>query len=564
MSPGTNFAVEELRPELEEGRSPLEHFPLSQGCFHPTGAKRQEYADVVRERVAALLADEKLYTKRRVQLLAPLDPREWKQVQMSKELRFFKRIRGGRTLRQLASEEPVADVRQAVENGYSTMICDGQVRGSMENMMYGLTASSQEDLMTGFWYKNHPKDCVWLGTAEGPTPEDPFRSADFIWALPKIAYSVDICYLKATGVETDRDGNRYGYLVLHSVDLPQCRPFEARRVVRAKMYFTCLFREITTGYLNVTVRGIFDLGKRGKIAKQLVTTATKSFMFGLLNGVGIGLAKKLTLMARRNHDAFRCPKLSECSICSKTKKKLLFGLDRHLLQCGVCGATVCSNCVANAKQVLFLGLDAPISKRPCCSTCMQDARVTCGVLPGEPEFQVIADFYIRQRSRPVFSSSMSPASGFRSLLPEMYPPDTMTRNRGSGRCRSVVKTILSADMPTNSTADESLDTNPFSRELDEANFCFSDDESISFVVAQPDPSPNTSSDSDKSTLTVRRTPHRYHDGNFIPSTTNNQDMPPPSQLEYFQQTLFLLNVTAEETLARAKATARELRGADLD
>ncbi|OWZ18019.1 hypothetical protein PHMEG_0007952 [Phytophthora megakarya] len=391
MSPGLAMNSDELQPEMAEGRSPLQGFPISPGCFHPTGAKRQEFADIVRERVDTLLIDEQHHTDRRDQLLPPLDPHEWKQVQMSKELRFFKRIRGGRTLQQLASEETVPGVRQAVENGYSTMVCDGQVRGCMEDMMYGMTASSQEDLMTGFWYKNAPRDCVWLGTAEGPTPADPFHSADFIWALPKItALSVDTCYLKATGVEKD------------------CH-------------------EIASGYLNVTVRGIFDLGKsRGKMAKKLVTAATKSFMIGLLNGVGIGLAKKLTLMARRNHGALRSLKHSE------------------------------------------------------------------------------------------------------------------------------LKTNMSADLPTNSTADESLDTDPFSRELDEADFCFSDEESNSSVVAQPDPSPNMSSDSDESTLTVWKSHHRYYDDDFIPAT----DPPPRSEFEMMHQTLFQLNIVAEKTLARTHATAR--------
>ncbi|ETN06601.1 hypothetical protein PPTG_12678 [Phytophthora nicotianae INRA-310] len=563
MSPGPSNSVriEEIRPEMAEGTSPVLHFPISPGCFHPTGAKRQEFADIVRERVDSLLIDEQHYSERRNRRLPPFDTREWKQVQTSKELRFFKRVRGGRTLDQLSSEETHPDIRQAVENGYSTMLCDGQVRGSMEDMMYGMTASSQEDLMTGFSYKNAPKDCVWLGTAEGPTSDDPFRSADFIWAFPKLpAYSVDICYLKATGVEKDRDGKRYGYLVLHSVDLPQCRPFEARGVTRAKMYFACLFREVTPGYLNVTVRGIFNLGKRpGKIAKKLVAAATKSFMIGFLNGEGIGLAKKLTIMARRNRDPLRIHKQSECSICFKTKRKLLFGLNTHLFQCGVCGVTACSNCIANTKQILFLGLDAPRSKRPCCLTCMQDARVTWGVLPGEPEFQFISDFYLRRRTRSVLSPSSPVSGGFRSPLPEIYPLDTMTRNRSSRR-RSAFKSSLSADLRTISTADESLDTDPFSRELDEADFCFSDEESNSSIVAQPDPSPVMSSDSDKSTLTLWTGAHRLHTDDFIPASRKS---PPRSEFEVMQ-TLFQLNVKAENTYIQTQVTARGLRGAELD
>ncbi|GMF18809.1 unnamed protein product [Phytophthora lilii] len=82
-----------------EDRSPMLKFPLSPGCFHPTTSQRQEYADIVRERVDALLAKE--------QQLSFLHPTEWKQVQMKKnrELLFYKRVRRGRALQELASEE---------------------------------------------------------------------------------------------------------------------------------------------------------------------------------------------------------------------------------------------------------------------------------------------------------------------------------------------------------------------------------------------------------------------------------------------------------------------------
>ncbi|KAF1791772.1 hypothetical protein GQ600_11565 [Phytophthora cactorum] len=304
------------------------------------------------------------------------------------------------------------------------MLCDGQC-GDRWKHDVRVTASSQEDLMTGFSYKNAPKDCV----------------------------------------EKDRDGKRYGYLVLHSVDLPQCRPFEARGVTRAKMYFTCLFREITPGYLN------------------LVAAATKSFMIGLLNGVGIGLAKKLTLMARRNKDSLRNSKQSECSICFKTKKKLLFGLNTHLSQCGVCGATTCSNCIATTKQILFLGLDAPARN---------------------------------------------------DLLLELY----------AGRSSYV----WNSSRRTGISIDESLDTDPFSREVDEADFCFSDEESNSSIVAEPDPSPVMSSDSDKSTLTLWTGTHRLHTDDFIPAT---RKVPTRSEFEVLQ-TLFQLNVKAENTYIQTK------------
>ncbi|CAI5701070.1 unnamed protein product [Peronospora effusa] len=551
-----SLTIEDLRPEKMDGTSPILKFPVSPGCFHPTRVKRQEYLDIVRERVKVLLADDQQSTKRQERLLPPLDPTKWKEMQKSKEIRFFKRVPGGQTLLQMTSEEPFSNVRQAIENGYSSVICNGQVQGSMEDMMYGLTATSQEDLMTGLWYKHPPRDCVWLGSVEKSTPEDPFRSADFIWAFPRLLpYHVDICYLKATGIGKDQDGKSYGYLVLHSIEIPHCRPFEARKISRAKLYFTCLFRETKPGYLNVTIRGIFDLGKRrGNIAKKLVTAATKSFMVGLLDGVEIGLAKKLTFMARRNQDALRSTKQSECSICFKTKKKMLLGLDTHLSQCRVCGVTVCSNCIANSNQILFLGLDAPCSKHSCCLTCMRDARTLCGVRPELPEFQVIAEYYLRRQSR---SASTLSSPQFSSA--QTYPLDTVTRYRRSGRHQSATKSIGSANMQTNSTAADSLDIDLFSEELDGAYFCSSDEESTKSIVVQPGPSPNMSDDPERSTLTVWKTRRQVDDGDFVPAGVRKR-----SEIEMFHRTLVQLNIAAENTYIQTQTTTRRLLEDDLD
>ncbi|KAF4323945.1 hypothetical protein BBO99_00002362 [Phytophthora kernoviae] len=158
-------------------------------------------------------------------------------------------------------EEDFLEARQAVESGHPSVIAAGRVDGSIENMMYGLSATSMADLITGFsYYTPPPKECALLGHLEHATPEDPFHSADFIWALPKLPSFVDqldVCFLKATGMGVDEYGKRYGYLVLHSVELPQCPEFN--KITRAKMYFACLFRETDDGYLDVMARGIFNL-----------------------------------------------------------------------------------------------------------------------------------------------------------------------------------------------------------------------------------------------------------------------------------------------------------------
>ncbi|RLN55786.1 hypothetical protein BBJ29_005934 [Phytophthora kernoviae] len=213
-------------------------------------------------------------------------------------------------------EEDFLEARQAVESGHPSVIAAGRVDGSIENMMYGLSATSMADLITGFsYYTPPPKECALLGHLEHATPEDPFHSADFIWALPKLpsfADQLDVCFLKATGMGVDEDGKRYGYLVLHSVELPQCPEFN--KTTRAKMYFACLFRETDDGYLDVMARGIFNL-EANRTVRLMLGSATAYFIAGLFNSVGIGESKKLTLMARRNQARKNFTQKSVCMKC---------------------------------------------------------------------------------------------------------------------------------------------------------------------------------------------------------------------------------------------------------
>ncbi|GMF18810.1 unnamed protein product [Phytophthora lilii] len=72
------------------------------------------------------------------------------------------------------------------------------------------------------------------------------------------------------------------------------------------------------------------------------------------------------------------------------------------------------------------------------------------VHPGDLEFQVIADSYIGARSRSLSSSNPTASR----ILSPSYPIDTSSRSWNQRK--DDLKTNSSANMPTNSTADEAL------------------------------------------------------------------------------------------------------------
>ncbi|KAE8975650.1 hypothetical protein PF005_g26616 [Phytophthora fragariae] len=378
-----------------------------------------------------------------------------------------------------------------------------------------------------------------------------------------MVHQVDVCYLKATGVELDEHNNRFGYLVLHGVHIAQCPPFAAHGISRAKMFFACLFREPSPGVLKVTVSGIFDLSKKVRMLKKLVTAATTSIMTGLVNGVGIGQAKKLTLVARRYQSRqVNSHRASACYICSRRDSFLgrRAHIGMHLLTCAVCGATVCSSCTRGIKQRIFIG-DRPCTSVDCCPNCVQEAQRMTGVRPAEPEFQVVADYYLKRQS---------------AALPQTFST-ALTSPTRNGAMKTNTSTGI-ATVSTTTTTDESMgeylldfEDDPFSVALNLSELRRSSAEEVDSVDAlannhhEPTSSPEAVAGSFPSDIVVWDGNDRISvDDDFIPSTAIDRKqtdrMYANARLaESIEQRLLELNIQAEYTFAQTQENAMIMR-----
>eukprot|EP00644_Phytophthora_capsici_P003965 jgi/Phyca11/505790/fgenesh2_kg.PHYCAscaffold_15_\ len=175
------------------------------------------------------------------------------------------------------------------------------------------------------------------------------------------------------------------------------------------MFFSFLFRETSPGYVDVMGRGVFDLAG-GELLKLVLPHATTSVIDGLLRSVSCGEAKRLTLLAMRNHEERRkiemLSKKSVCSMCIRGNKTLLLSGVR-LKSCDVCGVPICKNCKIKDKR-MFTGIKNPCRAVVCCASCSQQSKEITGVRLGEPEFVVVAEYY--SKNHPTSSSSSSGSS----------------------------------------------------------------------------------------------------------------------------------------------------------
>ncbi|KAL3663740.1 hypothetical protein V7S43_011155 [Phytophthora oleae] len=390
--------------------SPKLRFPLPKDYFghiQVSASEKLEYHDLVQRRIDALLDDEQHYIHRKTNKLPCLPPADWKYVRAYEDLKVYRRRRRGRSLDDVAEQEDFFEAREAVASGQPSIVATGSIAGTVENLLYGLADTNYEEMRTTTSFLDSGTDSAVLRVFELATRDDPLRFFGLKWMYNSSAPIIeprDACFLEAMGVERDANDEKYGYLVLHSVDVPECPPFG--KVVRGKLYFSCLFRDAAPGIIDVVLRGVFDttgdLRKLSMPYASVIPYATAAFVGGLTKAIKCAEAKKLTLLARynavsgKNRDALNVdeenPKHGLCSVCIRRVGTGVLSCLR-LRWCRICGIAVCSKCCVKGKRV-FLGMKKPHSSCVCCPNCAQEAGHMTGMQPAVHEYAVVADYFM--------------------------------------------------------------------------------------------------------------------------------------------------------------------------
>ncbi|GMF44727.1 unnamed protein product [Phytophthora fragariaefolia] len=409
-------------------------FPLPKNYFghvQVTAVQKLEYHRLVQRRLDALLDDERHYLERKANKLPCLPPADWKYVRSYEELKVYRRRRRGRSLEEVAAEEDFPEAVRAVANGQPSIVATGSIAGTVEDLLYGLSDTNYEEMRTTTSFLDPGTDSAILRAFELATPEDPLHFFGIKWLYNSSAPIIearDVCYVEGKGVRRDANGEKFGYLVLHSVDIPECPPFDqSAKVHRGELFFSCIFRDAGPGIVDAVLRGVFntsgELRRLSMSYASLMPYATAAFVGGLIKGVSCAEAKKLTLLARynsisgKNRDALNVdedkPKHGVCSVCIKRVGTGMLSC-KKLRWCRICGIAVCSKCRVKGKRV-FLGTDKPHMSCVCCPNCVQEARHMTGMQPTEPEYAVVADYYMESfgESEPQDENSTCLSSPFR-------------------------------------------------------------------------------------------------------------------------------------------------------
>ncbi|CAI5739657.1 unnamed protein product [Hyaloperonospora brassicae] len=298
----------------------------------------------------------------------------------------------------------------------------GTIDGSLHDQMYGLHHCSPELMrIKSAYMADKIADCKMLCEISAATPERPVDGLYIKWSvsdfapplLRKLLRPRDFVYLDGTGVIKDEvTGEKIGYNVLHSLQVPGIRELEAYQIVRATLSICALFRQIAPGKVGVYMKGFVD--SMGSIYPSIAVPATAEALMSYRKGVYCGQMKKLYWFLKTKKTGSLDRPDGVCSLCQSTTKKALSSA--HI--CQVCMTQVCHSCSFVHKLAFLQSASRRIIRRNMafCARCLRTAALADGLEIASEELR-----RLNPLERFEFSSSGSgtPASPSNSTLPDI-------------------------------------------------------------------------------------------------------------------------------------------------
>ncbi|KAL3659793.1 hypothetical protein V7S43_015096 [Phytophthora oleae] len=245
------------------------------------------------------------------------------------------------------------------------MLCVGSTSGRLDDVVLEIA--------------NPPASCVsdlakatLLSTLKLPTSAKPYRSVEVKWmklnVQSKAVKNHDYVYVEATGSRRLPNGEKLGYHLLHSVDIPGVNRLPGR--VRANLSVCSFFRQESKTSVSIYVLGMMDpMDDRVRRVVLPYFVNTLLSMFKRAPSVKVAeLNDKCDLELKSPKSVMR----DACVTCSKRPWRL-----GKVKTCNVCGGYVCSSCKV-VKELNFMTPELEMTQRKVlfCSSCAINEHVS--------------------------------------------------------------------------------------------------------------------------------------------------------------------------------------------
>lgn len=375
-------------------------FPLPLETFPMLALPAQDAAEI--EALSTMLVQKTLaqYHEHAVVNRGVVDELRWKRVRTKDDIRIFKERSRKRHTFVVADEENYGD-------GVPVLLGVGSIAGDLDDTMYGVLNPTTEAMRIKSTYAEDGfVDGVVLATLVKPSRAEPLRSLTLRWFVkrnPLIIAPVvrmrDVVYIESTGVAATKSGERIGYQLLHSVELPGVRELHDYQLVRANVSFCAIYRQKTPTVVDVFMRGI--LNPLGDVRPSVSVFSTAEALVSMATNIHVAQMKKLTWLLRSSKTVRRRQSLpmlavnggvdsgddvvSHCRFCLQSMSStfsLMASTKRS--RCAACLETVCSKCRETRKLsfVSPLRQDCAVkqAKFTFCVRCLQTAFSTSALV----------------------------------------------------------------------------------------------------------------------------------------------------------------------------------------
>ncbi|GAB9469682.1 hypothetical protein Gpo141_00006953 [Globisporangium polare] len=246
------------------------------------------------------------------------------------------------------------------------LLMAGTLAGTLEEVMYGLsTPDPGLILLKAYYSQDEVVDGQVLAQIHGPSPAEPFRFLGLKWLVkgnpPGVNALVlprDLVLLESTGMMTHpTTGERIGYFLMHSVDVPTCPELPKKSVIRAHLSTCYIFKELPGGVVDIYMKGFFELA--GRIADPIAIVSAANGLLCCWKAVVCAQSKKLVWMLKHkvreenkrrlvdggtHRQSQRQQAAPNCGMCAKS-----FKMYNRVACCQLCDGPMCSRCRVSVK-----------------------------------------------------------------------------------------------------------------------------------------------------------------------------------------------------------------------
>ncbi|KAG3092837.1 hypothetical protein PI124_g11538 [Phytophthora idaei] len=242
------------------------------------------------------------------------------------------------------------------------LLAVGSIESNLSEVMFGLeTPDFLAMQVRSETLGKQPLDGAVLAQLAGPTETDPFQFMGITWMVGEQSWPLnmvvrprDFIIVTATGVVSRPNGERIGYEVVQSIDLPQC-PELPKPMLRGKLMYGAIYRQIEKGAVDVYIQMYVE--PQGRLMDKLVIAAMWESTLGFWNAPQLSETKKLqwcieSKSVKRREQASALAhsdtvESSACENCLKKRSMLSRRRSTHLNDdniCALCATPLCSSC----------------------------------------------------------------------------------------------------------------------------------------------------------------------------------------------------------------------------